>query len=138
MRFDVVLRNWATFFEREGIRWAVIGGLAMQAWGRSRFTKDVDIVVEARQKARVIREAEKRGYETIHVSSGFSNHHSTDETLGRVNFMYVDDETAATLFATATERPFIGDLVAPVPRPEYIAMMKCISMKNADACPFRR
>src|SRR5262249_46708902 len=34
MQFDEVLRTFGEFFEREKIPYAVIGGLAMQAWGR--------------------------------------------------------------------------------------------------------
>lgn len=36
MQFENVLRTWKAFFEREGIRYAVIGGLAMSAWGSPR------------------------------------------------------------------------------------------------------
>jgi len=35
----------AEFLEAEGIPYAVIGGLAVQYWGESRTTRDVDIVV---------------------------------------------------------------------------------------------
>lgn len=44
MQFDEVLRTWKEFFEREGVRYALIGGLAMSAWGSSRSTDDVDFV----------------------------------------------------------------------------------------------
>jgi hypothetical protein len=50
MQFDEVLRTWKDFFEREGIRYALIGGLAMRAWGSGRTTEDVDFVVEIAAK----------------------------------------------------------------------------------------
>ncbi len=54
MQFDEVLRTWRDFFERERIRYAVIGGLAMQAWGRSRFTKDADFAVDRNAQPQVV------------------------------------------------------------------------------------
>jgi hypothetical protein len=54
MQFDEVLRTWKEFFEREGVRYAVIGGLAVYAWGGTRPTKDVDFAVELAERDRVI------------------------------------------------------------------------------------
>src|SRR5512138_1216557 len=100
MAVDEVLRTFARFFERENIRYAVIGGLALQAWGYSRFTRDVDIVVERSQRDRVVRFAESSGYETLHVSDGYSNHLRGDPQGGRIDFMYVDRSTAEKLFGS--------------------------------------
>jgi hypothetical protein len=131
MQFDVVLRTFSELFAREGIRYAVIGGLAMQAWGSSRFTKDADLVVDAANRDRVIAWMESLGYETLHVSMGYSNHTHTSEHFGRVDFMYASGDTAERIFAAATEKPVIGDCVLPVASAEHLAMMKAIAMKNA-------
>lgn len=52
MRFDEVLRTFAAFFERAQIRYAVAGGLAIHAWGRSRSTYDIDFVVDGSMQKR--------------------------------------------------------------------------------------
>jgi len=132
MRFDEVLRTFSEFFEREGIRYAVIGGLAMNAWGYSRFTNDIDIVVPRADRPRVLAFAESLGYEAIYVSDGFSNHqHREERAWGRLDFMYVDDATAGKIFTTAESRQVVGDAVAPVVRPEYLIAMKLLALKNA-------
>lgn len=129
MQFEAVLRTFAEFFEREQIPYAIIGGIAMQAWGRSRFTKDLDIVVPLAEQARVIDYAERIGFETLYVSAAFSNHLRDSED--RVDFMYVNDATAESIFREAQEKAVLGDVTAPVASPEHLAMMKAISMKNA-------
>ena len=131
MQFDDVLRTFARFFEREHVRYAVIGGLALQAWGYSRFTRDVDMVVERAARDRVVSFVESLGYETLHLSEGYSNHLHPDASYGRVDFMYVDADTAAKLFPEATSRAIVGDFAAPVPKPEHLLAMKAIAMKNS-------
>lgn len=133
MRFDEVLGVFSEFFERESIRYAVIGGLALQAWGLSRFTRDIDLVVARSARDRVVAFAESLGFETLHVSEGYSNHLHPDRERGRVDFMYVDDTTAARLFASVVEKPIVGTRSAPVPAPEHLLAMKAIAMKNAPA-----
>jgi len=34
----------ADFLEREGVPYAILGGLAVQYWGEPRTTRDVDII----------------------------------------------------------------------------------------------
>lgn len=131
MRFDEVLATFVGFFDREGLRYAVIGGLAMQAFGYSRFTRDIDFVAERRERDRIIAFAESLGYETLHLSEGYSNHIHSDRSSGRVDFMYVDDATAAKLFPAASTKPVVGNVHACVPRAEHLAAMKAISMKNS-------
>lgn len=130
MLFDEVLRTFAGFFEREGIRYAVVGGLAVHAWGGSRLTRDVDFLVERSHQPTVIRFAESLGYETVHVSDAFSNHAHGRPELGRVDVLYVGQETAEKIFAAVSPKPVVSDFVVPVASPEHLAMMKALAMKN--------
>jgi hypothetical protein len=131
MRFDEVLASFVGFFEREGVQYAVIGGLALQAFGYSRFTRDIDFVTERGALPRIVAFAESLGYETLHVSDGYSNHLHPDPIKGRVDFMYVDEETAGKLFPQTSLKLVLGDLHVRIPRPEHLAAMKAISMKNS-------
>lgn len=130
MQFDKVLKTFIEFFEREEIRYALIGGMAMQAWGRSRLTKDVDFAVDAEARTRTVAFAEQLGYETLYVSDGYSNHGSTDPDLGRVDFMYVSGRTAERIFSATVDKSIVGNVIAPVASAEHLAMMKAIAMKN--------
>ena len=131
MRFDEVLRTFAAFFSREGIRYAVAGGLAIHAWGRSRTTRDIDFVVEGAAQDRIIAFAENLGYRTLYVSGGYSNHEHPNQDFGIVDFMYVYGDTAERVFAEATHRIVAGDAGAPVPKPEHLIAMKVQAIKNA-------
>src|SRR5438552_5358839 len=124
MRFDVVLRTFTDFFGKEGIRFAIVGGLAVHAWGGSRFTKDVDLFVERSDRERVIAFAESRRYETLHVNDAFSNHAHAEPDFGRVDILYVDHTTAEKMFARVTVKPIVGDYEGPVASAEHMAMMK--------------
>ena len=130
MQFDEVLATWKAFFEREGIRYAVIGGLAVHAWGRSRMTKDVDFAVDGSFSERIVAFAESLGYETMYVSTAFSNHAHTDSAFGRIDFMYLTGATAERVLGSAVEKAVAGDIKALVARPEHLAMMKAVAMKN--------
>jgi hypothetical protein len=131
VQFDQVLRTFGRFLEESRIRYALIGGLAMQALGYSRFTRDIDFVAERAGRELVVSFAQSQGYETLHLSEGYSNHLHPDPAFGRVDFMYVDAETADKLFPEAVVRPIVGEVEAPVPKPEHLAAMKAISMKNS-------
>ena len=131
MQFDEVLRTFSGFFEREKIRYAVAGGLAIHAWGRSRTTQDIDFAVEGSAQERIIRYAESIGYATLHASEGYSNHEHPDEAFGRVDLLYLYGTTAARVFDDAAHRLVAGETQAPVPRPEHLIAMKVQAIKNA-------
>jgi len=129
MRFDAVLRTFSELFEREGIRYALAGGLAVVAWGSTRGTNDADFVVDGTNGPRVRSFAESLGYETTFISQGYSNHHHADEGFGDVDFIYVYGDTAERVFSGAGRRPALG-IDLPVASPEHLIAMKVIAMKS--------
>lgn len=130
MDFVRVLRTFTEFFDRESVRYVVIGGLAVHAYGRLRPTKDADFGVDLHNQRRVIAFAESLGYETLNDTRAFSNHAHSDPAMGRVDFMYFDEATAAKVFAAASEKLIIEGLTARIAAPGHLAMMKALSMKN--------
>jgi hypothetical protein len=126
MQFEEVLRTFSEFFERGSIRYAVIGGLAMRAWGHVRSTQDVDFVVEQQSKRALVAFAEKEGFETLYVSDGYSNH---VRGADRVDFMYVDPATGDDIFNDAQRREVISGVQLNVAKPEHLSAMKAIAIK---------
>jgi len=133
MLFTEVLTTFAEFFERENIRWAIAGGLAVGAWGYKRYTDDIDFVVSGSERERVVAFAESLGYETTHASEGFSNHIHPAEDFGHVDVIYLYDRTETELFAAATKRVVLPALTALVISPEHIAMMKAAAIRDRPA-----
>lgn len=130
MNFSATLTTIALFLDENEIRYALIGGLALAAYGHSRSTLDIDLVVEHEHQGEVIDFMEGRGFETLHRSAGYSNHRHVDPVLGRVDFVYVDGGTAAKLFGATSNYQSPDGLDIPVPRPEHLIAMKVLAMKN--------
>ena len=130
MDFARVLSTLAGFFEREGIRYAVIGAFGLQAYGLGRATMDVDLATEAEAQGRVLAFLESLGYETLHVSTGYSNHAHPMPTMGRVDLVYVGGDTSRLLFGQCVLALELEARQLPVPRPEHLAAMKVQAMKN--------
>jgi hypothetical protein len=129
MQFTEVLTTFAEFFEREKIRWAIAGGLAVAAWGYERGTQDMDFVISGDDRKKVTAFAESLGYETVYASDSFSHHLHHTEAFGRVDAIYVNGRTADDMFANATMRVTAGSVLAPVISAEHIAMMKAFAIK---------
>lgn len=137
MNFGRALRLVTGFLEEKDFQYAVVGGIALAAYGLPRTTLDVDLAVEARAQEELIGFLESRGYQTLHRSSGYSNHEHSDPDWGRLDFVYVQGETSRELFAGCRRLRGPGDLEVPVPRPEHLAAMKVLAIKNDPARAFQ-
>jgi hypothetical protein len=128
--FSRVLETVTAFFERTGFRYAIAGAFALHAYGLSRGTFDLDFVTQSEAQAELLTYLESLGYETLHVSAGYSNHVHALSALGRLDFVYVGGETSTRLFQECRTMPIVGGRAVPVPRPEHLAAMKIHAMKN--------
>jgi hypothetical protein len=128
--FGYVLPLLVEAFNREGFRFAVIGGLAIAAYGQHRTTLDADFVVDLESQEAAIGLLEKLGYETLHRSSAYSNHLHPDLRMGRVDLMYVREETARELFAETQRRLLPRDVETLVAGPEHLAAMKAFAFAS--------
>jgi hypothetical protein len=127
--FGKVLGVLASFFEREGHRYAVVGAFALHAYGLARATLDLDLATESAAQSKLVAFLESLGYETLYRSAGYSNHVHALPELGRLDFVYVESETARVLFSGGTTLE-LGEHRVPVPRPEHLVAMKVHAMKN--------
>ncbi len=130
MKLGHVLEMIAGHLESEGHPVALVGGLGLAALGLPRATLDLDLLVPAEAQGGLIEFMEERGYETLHRSSGYSNHLHPDESLGRVDFVYVRGETRDRVFSSAVEISGPDGIGVLVPLPEHLAAMKVLAMKN--------
>ncbi len=124
------MREIGQFFEREGLNYAIIGAFALHAYGLTRATRDLDFVTESSAQQPLIAFLHSLGYETLHISSGYSNHLHRDLTMGRLDFVYVSGETNELLFESTQKMIVMEGISIPVPRAEHLAAMKIQAMKN--------
>ncbi len=137
MNIRTVLENLIGFFAKEEIDFALIGAFALQAYGYVRATQDIDFAVMGKGQERVVRFLESLGYETLYRSKGFSNHVHPLASLGRVDFVYVEGETAGELFSGSKPIQIFEGLSVPVVRPEHLIALKIFAMKNDPERSFR-
>lgn len=94
-------------------------------------------MVEQRAQPDLLAYLDGLGYERLHVSESFSNHVHRLGSLGRLDFIYVDTATAERLFSEAREVALFPGLNVSVPRPEHLAAMKVLAMKNDPSRTFK-
>lgn len=91
-----------------GVRFALIGGLALALHKVIRATQDVDLLVEAENADEIDQALAKLGYRCLHRSAEAGNYLRGDE---RVDFLYASRPIARRLLTGASERKTaFGDL----------------------------
>lgn len=130
MDFAAVLSTIAAELDRNHMRYAVVGGIALAGLGMPRTTIDLDILTDAANQEHVVAFLESLGFETLHRSSGYSNHLHHQPALGRVDVVYVQGDTAEQLFAAVQHVGGPGGGEMPVPAAEHLAAMKVLAMKH--------
>jgi len=128
--FGIVLGMVTGFLEEKGFRYAVIGGVALAAYGLPRTTLDLDLVVESSAQDELISFLESRGYETLNRLRGYSNHRHPDPLWGNIDFVYVGRETSQDLFSACRTAEGPRGIQIPLPKPEHLAALKVVAMKN--------
>lgn len=137
MDFGRNLEELGRFLDARGHPWAVVGAVALAAYGVARSTVDLDIVTEAEAQGAAVAFLEGLGYETLYRSSGYSNHEHPEPARGRIDLVYVQGETRDRLFAAARRVTGPGGFDVLVPKPEHLAAMKVQAMKNDPARTFQ-
>jgi hypothetical protein len=130
VEFAKVLGEVTRFLEERGYQYGLAGAFALHAYGLMRATADLDFVVEDRAQEDLLRFLDGLGYERLHVSNGYSHHVHPLASLGRLDFIYVDTRTAELMFGAARHVAVLPGKQVPVPKPEHLAAMKVLAMKN--------
>lgn len=137
MNFAMVLGVVSGFLKERSYRHALIGGIALASYGLPRTTVDLDLVVESSAQDDLVRFLEAKGYRTLNRSRGYSNHLHSDPDWGSLDFVYAGGETAERLFAASQRKQGPGGLKVAVPKPEHLAALKVLAMKNDPARTFQ-
>lgn len=130
MKFRDVFQLLSDFFQEQDVDHALIGAFALNSYGYMRATRDIDFIVRREDQRKVIEYLESLGFETIHRSTGYSNHVHKLSGLGQIDFVYVAGQTADAIFTEARKMPVLGKQVIPVVKPEHLAALKVFAIKN--------
>lgn len=126
----MILKDLFDFLHNEKIAFAVIGAFALKAYGHVRATRDIDFVAPAEAQQKIINYLEALGFETLHRSRGFSNHVRALPHWERIDFVYVQGETADQLFSQARPLLELEGRLLPVVKAEHLIALKLFAMKN--------
>jgi len=88
MHFKLVLEKLLTDFDRHNIRYALMGGLALGAWGVPRTTADIDFLVNHDDMDKVDAIMKGLGYECKHKTENVSQYVSPLRVFGEVDFIH--------------------------------------------------
>ncbi|MDP9121485.1 MAG: nucleotidyl transferase AbiEii/AbiGii toxin family protein [Acidobacteriota bacterium] len=127
----------SAFLQGRRHRYALIGGVALAAYGLARTTVDLDLVIDRSAQDELIAFLEASGYATLHRSTGYSNHLHSDAAWGRLDCVYVGGATSEELFAACRLVEAPGGLEVPLPKPEHLAALKVVAMKNDPGRTFQ-
>ena len=131
MDFKLVLEKLLVAFEKQNIRYALMGGFAMGLLGRGRTTVDMDFVVNRDDMTEVDNIMESFGYERRFHSENVSQYISPLKVLGEVDFLYAFREASLDMIENAEEKGiFGGSLKIRVVRPEALVGLKLQAIKN--------
>lgn len=108
MDFKAVLKELLTSFDRQNVRYALIGGLAMGAWGVARGTVDIDFLVRRDDMNKVDLIMFGFGYECRHRSENVSQYVSPLKVFGEVDFLHAFRTASMGMLERAEEREVFG------------------------------
>lgn len=128
MEFKKALTAILLELEKNGIPYALIGAVAMGFWGVRRDTVDIDFLVKARDREKVIALMSRFGYDHL-VSSNFADQFGHMlKAMGLVDFLYTRKEKGI-IEASRTFKG-LGGIDIHVALPEDLIGLKLDGIKN--------
>ncbi|MBI3589884.1 MAG: nucleotidyltransferase [Candidatus Melainabacteria bacterium] len=104
MDFVFVFEYLFKEFQKENIDFAIIGGIALQAYGLARATQDIDLLVLVDNKDKVKEIMTKGGFSLLHESNDVLNFVGGRPALGRVDFLLAQRKYAFEMLKRAVEK----------------------------------
>jgi hypothetical protein len=132
MHFQEVLGRLAEESRAQGIGLVLVGGWAMNAYGVSRQTLDIDFVCDEKSLAQVGKTLSGCGYQPIYRSDLFAKFRSGEEGLFDIDVLFVSSDTLSLLSSGGMELA-VGNVAFRVPRLLDLIAMKLHAMKHNAA-----
>ena len=128
--FESVIKE----FQNQSIDFAVIGGLALQQFGVTRTTSDIDFLVLVSDKDKVKKVMEKLHYDLKHESVDILNFFSKHSSFDRIDFLIAHRKYALAMLERAVIKEVLdGKFKIKFIRAEDQIGLKVQSSKNDPA-----
>jgi len=131
MDFKTTLGFILEGFQKENIRYGLIGGFALGLLGVSRSTIDLDFIVHRDDLIKIDKIMKSNGYECIYKSDNVSQYVSAIRIFGEVDFIHAFREASIGMLERAKELDiFEGKLKIRTLIPEDIIGLKIQAIAN--------
>ncbi len=126
--FDIICRK----LPENGIDFLLIGGHAVNHYGYTRATQDIDFMIATHQTEKVRRIMKDAGFTNISVHDIVLFFNRPDEAL-RVDFLIVDKETMSTLLENSKEIVYLEKRRIKVPALKDLLAMKIFAIAGSQS-----
>ena len=131
MDFSNVLRFIIDDFNRKNVRYGLIGGFAMGAWGIMKSTMDLDFLVDSNDLNKIEDIMTGHMYKCIFKSKNVSQYISDLKPFGQVDFLHAFRKISISMLRRAEDQPiFEGLYTIRVILPEDIIGLKVQAAAN--------
>lgn len=114
---------------RRKLRFLIIGGLAVNHYGYSRDTADLDFFVSQSQRADWVDTLADFGYMSYHDGGNFIQFNAPNNSAWPVDLMLVQEKTFAPILEASLAAEFFG-VKSRVPSLEHLIALKLHALKN--------
>lgn len=115
-----------------GVDFLMIGGHAVNHYGVTRATQDVDFMVAASDEEAVRRIMMEAGFTNVDVRDTVMFFNRPGSPL-RVDFLKAEQATMEKLLANAVSTSYAGDVAVPVPQLTDLVAMKLFALRSGGA-----
>jgi predicted nucleotidyltransferase len=112
-----------------GLRYLVIGGLAVNVYGYSRDTSDLDFFVSQNARVEWMNLLEKFEYKNFHDGGNFIQFEAPNKSAWPVDLMLVQERTFAPIFQACVDADIFG-VKTRIPSLEHLIVLKLHALKN--------
>ena len=130
-----LLRALAELSRKGKIPLFLAGAFALQAYGLSRATADLDLVSGKAFRSRITSFLESLGFEEHSRAPGFSAYFHP--LGGRLDLIWVEEETLKKIEKEARKCRIVPEVEFPVLSPRHLAALKIFAVKNDPERIFR-
>ena len=125
--FEIITHH----FVKDNLKYAVIGGFALESAGVVRATMDIDLLVLADNKSRIKSIMIANDYELVFESEEVITFIGSDDSLGRVDFLLAHRKYTLAMLERAQKRSVLqGSTEIYVVEPEDLIGLKIQAMAN--------
>jgi predicted nucleotidyltransferase len=130
MDFTRVLSRVVSDLDKNGVRYALIGGMAMAMHGLQRTTLDLDFILLLQDLETADRILQSHGYHRDFHSENVSHYLGDNAALGRIDLLHAFRSSTLGMLERAARLPWPDSIAVPVVHLEDLIGLKVQALVN--------